>query len=406
MTHQKRPYGVGLAYRNCLQREIMQFADDIDFLEIPTEDYIVRPRRLATDPEGRLLREVLETFPCVAHGISMSIGSVEPLDANYMNSTVAFLEEYGLDVFSEHLAFHRMDGVDLLMFLSLPFEKQSVEWLARKYEAARDVLGRPFSLENVSYYFPVPRCSLDEADFLTRLTQRTDCTLLLDVTNIYNNAQNHGYDPVEFIRSLPGDRVKQLHLAGGHYSHGMWQDSHSAPVMDGVWPLLDEVLEHTAAEVIILERDSNFIPFEPVVADLVQARSIFYKHRPAEPPEEATLGKTSSPGSSAAKPADPLAPQFSDLRNFQRALMREITDPAFCKSVRHDPGVSQTDYPMSAAWRKRWRACNPERIDLLAQKWKMIEIDERLDAQRYERMEWERWARELGVTPTPPHGSY
>ncbi len=226
MKQNQQPYGVGLAYRPCLHDQIMRFADEIDVLEIPTEDYIIRRRRLSADPGQRLLRKALDRFPCMAHGISMSIGSVEPLDEAYMRSTRAFLDEHNFDVFSEHLAYHRMDGVDLTMFLAMPFEDVSLEWLARNYEAARNRLGRSFALENVSYYFPAPNCSLDEADFLTRLCEMTDCSLLLDVTNIYNNAVNHGYDPVEFIRRLPGDRVSQLHLAGGHYSDGMWQDSH------------------------------------------------------------------------------------------------------------------------------------------------------------------------------------
>lgn len=405
MTRPNRPYGVGLAYRNCLHREIMQFADRIDLLEIPTEDYIVRSRRLGSDPDGGLLRQALATFPSVAHGISMSLGSVEPLDRNYMEGTVRFLEECGLDTFSEHLAFHRLGGVDLTMFLSMPFEEASVEWVARNYEAARETLGRPFALENVSYYFPVPGCALDEAEFLTRLTERTDCSLLLDVTNIYNNAQNHGYDAIEFLHRLPGERVSQLHLAGGHYSDGMWQDSHSAPVMQGVWELMDDVLEHTAADLVILERDSNFIPFENVVADLDRARSIFRRHRPAAPLEKPGSGSAHASNSVELRPADPLASEFADLRSFQRALIREITDPEFCRRVRHDGGVSQTEYPMSDAWRRRWRGCNPERIDLLAGKWEWISDDERLDAQRYRQMEWQRWAQQLGVAPTPTYWS-
>ena len=407
MTHPHRPYGVGIAYRNCLHQEIMRFANQIDLLEVPTEDYIIRSRRLATDPYGLQLREALATFPSVAHGISMSIGSVEPLDKAYMDGTLKFLEEYAIDDFSEHLAFHRMDGVDLTMFLCMPFEETSVDWLARKYEAAREKLGRPFALENVSYYFPIPHCALDEADFLTRLTQKTDCSLLLDVTNIYNNAENHGYDPMEFIRRLPGDRVSELHLAGGHYSDGMWQDSHSAPVMQGVWDLLGAVLDHTAVDVVILERDSNFIPFEAVVADLARARAIFRKHRPAKPGDGRADRKAPSAGKrwAGARPVDPLAPEFADLRSFQRALVREITDPEFCKQVRKDGGGAQTDYPLSNAWRQRWRACDPKRIDLLAGKWEWITDDARQDAEHYRQMEWGAWAQAVGTPPSRAYGS-
>ena len=147
----------------------------------------------------------------------------------------------------------------------------------------------------------MPECSLDEAEFLTRLTELTDCTLLLDVTNIYNNAVNHGYDPVGFVRRLPGQRVRQLHLAGGHRAEGMWQDSHSYPVMAPVWDLLHEVLRLTSADVVILERDSNFYPFEQVLHDLRKARAIFYQYRPGRAPAPAGPG---DPVPAAAPDAD------------------------------------------------------------------------------------------------------
>ena len=122
----RRPYGVGLAYRSLLHREVLQHAADIDLLEIPTEDYIVRSRRLNVDPDGRLLREALERFPAVAHGIRMSVGSVERLDEVYLERTEQLLREFGIEDFSEHLAYHRMSGTDVHMFLCLPFEEVSL----------------------------------------------------------------------------------------------------------------------------------------------------------------------------------------------------------------------------------------------------------------------------------------
>ena len=124
-------------------------------------------------------------------------------NADYLEATHDFLAKHRLAVFSDHLAFHQMDGTDLGIFLPMPFEEIAIQWLKRAYYQARAALGRPFALENVTYYFPIPHCGLSEADFLRRLTEETDCTLLLDVTNIFNNSHNHGYDPIEFLDTLP-----------------------------------------------------------------------------------------------------------------------------------------------------------------------------------------------------------
>ncbi|MBI1899618.1 MAG: DUF692 domain-containing protein [Planctomycetia bacterium] len=393
-TTHRRAYGVGIAYRNCLHWETVQYQSEIDFLEVPTEDYIVRRRRLFSDPETAKLRDALNRWPCVAHGISMSIGSVEPLDEQYLRTTREFMDEFGIDDFSEHLTYHRMDGKDLSVFLCLPFVEESVDWLAAKYNAARKYWGRPFGLENVSYYYPIPHCPWDEARFLTALTERTDCELLLDVTNIYNNATNHGYDAVEFIHRLPGNRIRQLHIAGGHYAEGLLQDSHSAPVFEGVWPLLEEVLKHTAAEMIILERDSNFLPFGPaVMGDIRRAREIFYKHRPAQAPPKAPLA-ADEPLPAAVPSVDVNNPRFAELRSFQRATMREITDPSYRRRIRANRAAVQADYPMSEAWQRRWQDCDPKRVDLLAAKWDFIERGRRQDDVRYRNQEWGIWAAE------------
>ena len=255
------PYGVGLAYRPEMHREIMRHRNELDVMEISTVDYLERYWRIVQDPTSGLLRETLDTFPSVAHGISMSIGSVEPHDESYLHATRKFLDEYDISDFSEHLAFHRMDGFDTKSFIAMPFEEDSVRWVEKKYNAARAILGRPFALENVSYYFMPTSCSYAEAEFITELTKRTDCTVLLDATNVFNNAHNHGYDPIDYIRRLPGDRIDQLHIAGGKFVKGMWLDSHSATVMEPVWELVHAALDHTDASMIFLERDTAFLPF-------------------------------------------------------------------------------------------------------------------------------------------------
>jgi uncharacterized protein (UPF0276 family) len=369
-------------------------APEIDVLEIPTEDYIVRRRRVISDPTGDLLREALQRFACVAHGIGMSIGSVEPFEREYMDRTRQFLAETGMDEFSEHLAFHRMDGTDIEIFQCMPFAEESLRWLSEKYWQARAWLGRPFGLENVSYSLAVKHCPLDEAEFLTELTRRTDCTLLLDVTNVFNNASNHGYDPAEFIRRLPGERIKQLHLAGGFFAGGMWHDSHDAPVMKDVWGLYEVALEHTAAEVVILERDGNFLPFAAVMRDVRQAREIFYRHRPASPPRAVPHAATATAPAQDIT-ADPLAPHASDLRNYQRATIRRIADDEFRRQTAADSTVVDRDYPMSGPWQGRWRELNEHAQHFQIEKWKYHEARAIQEEENYRRFEWQRWQSQV-----------
>ena len=306
-----RARGVGIAYRYVIHDAVMHFRDQFDLLEISTADYIVRERRVRGDSDERLLGEALAALPAVAHGLSLSIGSVQDPDEFYLANTRRFLDRHQISEFSDHLAFHSIGGKDLSVFLAMPFEEISIQWLARAYWHSREKLGRPFALENVSYHFPIPHCSMDEAGFMRRLTEETDCTLLLDATNVFNNAHNHGYDPIEFLDRLPLDRVSQIHLAGGHMTRdGLWEDSHSAPVMPPVWPLFEEIVRRTPAEVVILERDSNFQDFESVVEDILHAREIFSKHRGPDSAGMAGLPKAPN----TPPPPDPSEPQFADLR--------------------------------------------------------------------------------------------
>lgn len=386
MADHAAPYGVGIAYRSCLHQQLLKHAEHIDVLEVPTEDYIIRQRRLHMDPTGELLAEAVDRFPCVAHGIAMSFGSVEPFDEHYMTSTRQFLDETGIEVFSEHLAFHRMDDVDLTVFLAMPFDDLSIEWLAARYRQASALLGRPIDLENVSYHCTVPGSQYDEPGFLARFLEAADATLLLDVTNVYNNCVNHNQDPVEYIQQLPPHRIRQLHLAGGHYHEGFLLDSHSKPVMEPVWDLLDVAVQHTHADVIVIERDTSFEPFEQLVDEMIRAREIFHRHRPATRPDRPVLR--------AAEPADPdpLAERYSDLRSFQRALIRSITDEGFRSGLKANPETGLAEYPMQGEWTEKFESCRDHLVPRLAHRWQSWQEQARRLDEHSKRQEWAQWA--------------
>lgn len=388
------PYGVGLAYRFSVHREALDHRHEIDLLEISTEDYLVRERRTYSDPGENLLREALAKFPCVAHGLSLSIGTVDEPNHAYLDATRRFLAETGMEVFSEHLAFHRADGRDLTMFLAMPFEEASVQWVAENYRFVREKLGRSFALENVTYAFPVPHCPLDEAGFLRRLCEETDCTLLLDVTNVFNNSRNHGYDPIEFFDRLPMERVSQMHLAGGHQlPDGRWEDSHSAPVMDEVWPLFDEAVRRAVnARVVILERDSKLKPFATVMHDIRKAREIFYSHRPVVAPTRPTIP---FPVADTQAP-DPLEPGFAGLRSYQRALMGRIARPGFREAFLQDAPEAVLEYGLTdPLWFQRLVESDGRSIRHFEESWDYFQKEDEEVAKEYERREWAQWAEQL-----------
>ena len=391
-NHHQRPYGVGLAYRYPIHDDALAHRDEIDLLEISTEDYIVRERRLHGDPYQEKLQEALEVFPAAAHGISLSIGTVAPLNDHYMQATRKFLEENELTVFSEHCAFHSVDGNDLTMFLPMPFEEASVQWIKNNYFAVRRFLDRPFALENVTYHFPIPSGSLSEAAFLKRITEETDCTLLLDITNVFNNASNHDYDPYKFFDALPMERVSQMHLAGGHQTpDGKWEDSHSRPVMEPVWPLFEEAVKRSPqCEIVILERDSKLQPFEEVMEDIRKAREIFYTHRPEKLPsndsEEGPL-----PTEMKSKPIK--SDRFEELRGFQRCLMAWITSLRYREFFDREPRAAAAEYGLhDPEWIRRVQDCDRDSLEKLAYSWDQIQKDDEMVDEQYKNREWEAWA--------------
>ncbi len=396
-NHHQHPYGVGLAYRYSCHDDYIKHEDEIDLMEISTEDYIIRERRMNADPDEALLNDALKRWPCVAHGISLSIGTVQDLNEHYIKGTQDFMKRHDLNVFSEHLAFHSVDGNDLTMFLCIPFEEVAVQWVKQNYYAVRRQLGRPFALENVTYFFPAPHSSLSEADFLRRITEETDCTLLLDITNVYNNACNHGYDPYEFLDRLPLERVSQMHLAGGYKDkHGRWEDSHSHPVMDGVWPLYEEVLKRSPAEVVVVERDSRFTPFDETLADLQKAKELFYKYRPAQPTGPVPNSTELTAGPFGESDPTPLAPEFSNLRAYQRALMARITSAEFRDAFRQNPDEALKTFDLTDP---KWVGSISD-IDLdlmykLQESWEYISKEDAELSDEYEQNEWAAWAAEL-----------
>lgn len=392
-------YGVGLAYRKFFHADILANRDAIDFLELPTIDYIERSRRILGDPTGALMREIREVLPCVGHGISLSIGSVGPPAEHDLHETRKFLDDYEIAEFSDHLTYHRAGDKDLSVFMSLPFDDSTAQWVASNYNACKKQLGQPFGLEIVTYSFPVAESQMSEVEFINRVSDYCDCWFLLDAANLFFNSSNHKYDPVEYLKKLNGERVLHMHMAGGHYEDGTWIDSHSQPVPEEIFEMLELALQHTSAHAIILERDDEPGEFGPIADDLARAREIFYRYRPAEPPADLVQNglppfkaKTEEPNIQLGKLPD----EIEGLRAYQTALVNCAIEMSEGKHAGCTADEIIGKFDMPDEWRNRWSQMDWAQMDRL--KMTMVSVKQFNDnVDHFYRMaEMKQWANQFG----------
>ncbi|HWE37278.1 MAG TPA: DUF692 domain-containing protein [Isosphaeraceae bacterium] len=265
--------GVGLGFREPFRGELFLHRSRVDFLEVTADHYLD-----ATPEKARELDLLADHFPIIPHGLDLSLGSAEGLDRTYLDRLAALVRRLDPPWWSEHVAFTRAGGVEIGHLAPLPFTREALGVLRRNIDAARARIEAPLILENITYAVALPGAELDEADFLAELLDATGCGLLLDVTNLYTNATNHGFDPLAFVGRLPMDRVVQLHVAGGHQRGGVLVDSHSRPTPPEVWELVEEVVVRAPVKGIILERDEDLPPFDELLVELDRARAIGGRH--------------------------------------------------------------------------------------------------------------------------------
>lgn len=266
--------GVGIGHRPAFHRSVLEHAQEVDFLEVITEQYTT-----STLDRLELARKLRSRFPIIPHGVNLSIGTDAPLDLQHLTGVAAFVDEMDPPWWSEHLCFTRVADSDIGQLTPLPFTRQAVEVVRRNVEICRQYVKRPLLLENITYYFQMGGSELSEADFLRAVLEEADCGLLLDVTNVYINAVNHGYDPYRFVDAIPRERVVQLHLAGGVWDETeLLVDTHSEPVPEEVWQLTEYVCQNASVKALLLERDDNFPLWDEIEGELRRARQIWQKY--------------------------------------------------------------------------------------------------------------------------------
>jgi len=225
-------------------------------MEVAPENWIGVGGRL-----GKEIRRYTEQFDFLCHGLSLSIGSPDPLDIKFIQQVRDFMREHGIKAYSEHLSYCSSEG-HMYDLMPIPFTEEAVRYVAQRIKTVQDIIEQPLIIENVSAYAQ-PGKEMDEIDFLKAVIEESDCRLLLDVNNVFVNSTNHGFDAKDYLRKIPSDRISYLHIAG-HYEEAsdLLVDTHGASVKQNVWDLLDFTYQQHGVVPTLLERDFN-IPSVP-----------------------------------------------------------------------------------------------------------------------------------------------
>ena len=254
-------HNAGLGLRRSFLTEIVDTpAKNVSFYEVAPENWITIGGKL-----GKQFRTMTERFDFVCHGLSLSIGSTDPLDEKFVHDVKNFIREHQIKFYSEHLSYCSHQG-DLYDLMPIPFTSDAVTHVAQRIRRVQDILEQKIAIENVSYY-AAPGQEMDEIDFFNAVVAEADCDILIDINNIYVNSINHGYDAEEFLRAIPAHRIAYAHIAG-HYveADDFLVDTHGADVIDPVWKLLAKAYELYGVFPTLLERDFNI----PALAVLVK----------------------------------------------------------------------------------------------------------------------------------------
>jgi len=260
--------GIGIGLRAPHYAHILAENPPVGWFEIISENYLVeggRPRYV--------LDQILERYPVVQHGVSLYFGSLDPFNRDHLKRLKQLVRRTNTPWLTDHLCWGSVDGRYTHDLLPMPYTFEAVAVAARKVREARDFLEVPIAIENVSSYTEFRESQMTEWQFLTEVAEHADSGILLDVNNIYVSARNHGFDPYEYVNSVPAERVWQMHLAGHSQMGDYLLDTHDQPICDPVWDLYAHAIRRVGPTPTLLEWDDNIPPFEEVQAEAQKATS-------------------------------------------------------------------------------------------------------------------------------------
>jgi len=266
---QRRFLGHGVGLRRDHFERILSAPTGVDWFEAISENFMV--------PGGRpldILRRVRRDYPVVLHGVSLSVGSTDPIDEGYLARLRELIADIEPAWVTDHLCWTGVSGVNSHDLLPMPYTEEALDHVVRRVTQIQERLARRIALENPSSYLTWTASTISEWDFLAAVAQRADCGIMLDVNNVFVSASNHGFDPHAYIDAIPTDRVWQFHLAG-HSDHGTHLlDTHDHPVRDEVWELYRRAVRRFGTIPTLVEWDGNIPEWDRLEAESARAREV------------------------------------------------------------------------------------------------------------------------------------
>ena len=259
--------GLGVGLRSVHFRHILNHFPKVDWFEIISENYI--------DSQGRpryVLDQIAERYPVVMHGVSMSIGSTDPLDIDYLKKLKRLAGQIQARWISDHVCWTGVAGKNTHDLLPIPYNERTLKHVVERIQAVQEILERPLILEDPSSYVTFADSTMPEWEFVSRMADEANCGLLLDVNNVYVSSVNHDFVPEDYIRNLPHHRVVQIHLAGHTNMGTHCIDTHDGQVIDPVWKLYRLAHELTGGVSTLLEWDAKIPDFQTVHAEVLKAK--------------------------------------------------------------------------------------------------------------------------------------
>jgi len=268
-VNQKSETKIGIGFREQFRADLFLHQDKIDFLEITSDHYLdAKPQKFE---ELKLLKE---HFPLIPHSLELSLGSAEGIDENYLEKIAELVDFVQPEWFSDHLCFTKSGGVKIGHLAPVPYTREAIKVFVKNISQVKSKIKTPLILENITYLVQFPSSEMSESEFIKTILEETDCGLLLDVTNLYINSRNFGFDWRKFLDELPLERVVQIHFVGSHQSGKRLIDAHANKTESEIWQVFAEVCRRCNVKGAVLERDEKFPPFSEILDELDEARRL------------------------------------------------------------------------------------------------------------------------------------
>lgn len=266
----EKPFlGFGLGLRSEHYESVLSENPPVDWFEIISENYLV--------PGGKphyYLNQIRERYPLVMHGVSLSIGSTDPLDLDYLRQLKKLANHVKPVWISDHLCWTGVQGLNMHDLLPLPYTEEAVRHVVNRIRQVQDYLEQPILIENASTYVTYKQSEMTEWQFLTEIVTLSGCYILLDINNIYVSSVNHAFNPLEYVSAIPRDKVIQIHLAGHSHQGNCIIDTHDSPVVTEVWDLYAQALQQLGPISTMIERDDDIPPFSDLLLEMQYAKKI------------------------------------------------------------------------------------------------------------------------------------